>query len=480
LKNILILADGAVAKHFVAWVGRKRVADNRYYVTCFNPDATPEKLGTNITVIHADPTSFARIKRIMEDVRFAQVFIVMENRDDAHYALKNVRLVDEKVLTILLDQWDDGAIGRDESNVLVLNSAELLAAHLYDHLPNVPVIAQNVGLGKGEVMEVLVPFGSTYAYRHVGSILQRKWRIAAIYRKEKLILPTNATMIQPNDTLLIVGKPMVLEGIYRTVNRRIGEFPEPYGKHMLLLLDFRHDKKRAQRYIGEVTQLMERLEHLRLIIRILSPDDFGLIETIKALENDRIEVLVNYTDERVASVVEYDIQEYDVGWVWCSPETFQKPHICEMLWHIKKVVTLFGETPFAELERAVILMDAKEKMESISSTAFDAAASLGLSLCLCDFDPEGAFDEHAIVAEHYETLAQIFNTSVEMVRKIANPVREMFAMRDVLHIVPFDQALCRPSLPDLLRAEAMRWVMRSKRHPRLLVPYGAAEAVLEL
>ena len=53
----------------------------------------------------------------------------------------------------------------------ILNSDELLATHLYEHLPNVPVIAQNVGTASGEIMEVHVPFGSTYAFRHVGSIL---------------------------------------------------------------------------------------------------------------------------------------------------------------------------------------------------------------------------------------------------------------------------------------------------------------------
>jgi len=126
MKNILILADGSIAKHFVEWVGRKRVADNHYYVTCFNEGATPEKMGKNITLIKADPTSYARIRHIMDEVKFSHVFIVMQNRED-----------------------------------------ELIAASLYDQLPNVPVIAQNVGLGKGEIMEIHVPFGSTYAFRHV-------------------------------------------------------------------------------------------------------------------------------------------------------------------------------------------------------------------------------------------------------------------------------------------------------------------------
>jgi hypothetical protein len=261
MKNILILADGSIAKHFIEWVGRKRVADNKYYVTCFKEGATPEKLGKGITLIKADPTSYARIKHIMEEVKFSHVFIVMESKEDALYALKNIRLVEDKIRIVFVNQWDDPDVLKDEENVMVLNVDEMIAAHLYDQLPNVPVVAQNVGLGKGEIMEIHVPFGSTFAFRHVGSILQRKWKIAAIYRDKKQILPTNATTILPNDTLLVLGKPMVLDGVYRTINKRIGLFPEPFGKDLYLILDFRSDQEQAIHYLEESLYLLEKLEH---------------------------------------------------------------------------------------------------------------------------------------------------------------------------------------------------------------------------
>ena len=181
------MADGSIAKHFIEWVSKKRVAENKYYVTYYNEAVTPENMGKNISLIYADPTSFSKLRNIMNEVRYSNIFIIMENMEDAEYSLKNIRLVDDKVRVILVNQWDNDEIGRDEENITVLHSDELLAAHLYDNLPNVPVVAQNVGLGRGEIMEIHVPFGSTYAYRHVGSILQRKWKIAAVYRDEKQI-----------------------------------------------------------------------------------------------------------------------------------------------------------------------------------------------------------------------------------------------------------------------------------------------------
>ena len=181
----------------------------------------------------------------MSETKFSNLFVVMEDIEDARYVLKNIAIIKPKIRITLVNQWDDDKIGKDHENITIVHSDKLVSAHLYDQLPNVPLVAQNVGLGQGEIMEVHVPFGSSYAYRHVGSILQQKWKISALYREGKQILPDDTTMIRPNDTLLILGQPIVLNGVYKTINKRIGLFPEPFGKNLYLILDLRHDKKDA-------------------------------------------------------------------------------------------------------------------------------------------------------------------------------------------------------------------------------------------
>jgi len=475
MKNILILADGSIARHFVEWVGRKRVADNKYYVTCFNDGAAPEKLGKNINLIKADPTSYARIKHIMDEVKFSHVFIVMESKEDAAYTLKNIRLVEDKIRIVLVNQWDDPEVGRDEENVTVLNVDELIAAHLYDHLPNVPVVAQNVGLGKGEIMEIHVPFGSTFAFRHVGSILQRKWKIAAIYRDEKQILPTSATTILPNDTLLVLGKPMVLDGVYRTINKRIGLFPEPFGKDLYLILDFRNDQENAILYLEESLYMLEKLEDKQLFIRILYPNNFELIDKIKTYESDNVTISVCYDDRDITHLIEYDIQEYDIGLILSSIDAFSDDAIMETLYNMRKVVYLFGDQLLYNIKESIILMDDERKMESISSTAFDVSESLGLELCLCDFDPEGEFDTKKIISEHYETLAHIFNMDIHIRRKVSNPIRELAGMDNVLQIAPFEKELQKNNILKLLSTKINDFLLTTKKHPKLLVPYALGD-----
>ncbi len=476
MKNILILADGSIAKHFLEWIDKKRVAENRYFVAYYHEEVLPEKLGRNITLIESDPTSFSKLDKIMESNRYALVFIVMQDIDDARYTLANLQLIDEKSRIVLVNQWDEESVGEGLENVTVLHTDDLIAAHLYDHLPNVPVVAQNVGLGQGEIMEIHVPFGSTYAFRHVGSIVQRKWKIAAIYRNDKQILPNNATMIRPNDTLLVVGKSIVLNGVYKTINKRIGLFPEPFGSDLYLILDLRFDHDSALLYLKESIYLLEQLEEKKLYVRILYPNDFQMMDELKACERDNIIILTCYDDEDIKSLIEYDIGQYDIGLVLNSIERFEAEELKEVLYALKKVVYLFGDDLLYNVKEAVVLMESEnEKMESISSTAFDISESLELKLSLCDFDPEGDFESKKIIIEHYETMTHIFGMDIHIEQKIANPVRELGKMSDILQIVPFEKKLNRHHLLKLVSTRVQDFLLTTKNHPKLLVPYALSE-----
>jgi hypothetical protein len=472
MKNILILADGNIAKHFIEWVGRKRVAENKYYVASYKEGVIPKNIGKNISLINADPSSFSKMKNIMNDVKYSNVFIIMKEREDAEYALKNIRLIDNKIRIVLVNQWDDNEIGREKENVTILHSNDLIAAHLYGHLPNVPVVAQNVGLGKGEIMEIHIPFGSTYAFRHVGSILQRKWKIVALYRDEKQIIPTNATMIRPNDTLLVLGKPIVLDGVHKTINKRIGLFPEPFGKDLYLLLDFRHDQENAILYLKESIYLLEKLEEKSLFVRIIYPNNFALIDEIKQYESEKLNIFIYYDEENIKTLIEYDIQEHDIGLVLNSIKTFEAEDLKETLYNLRKLLYLFGDKLLYNIKSAVVVMDENEKMESISSTAFDISESLGLSLMLGDFDPEGEFTSRKITIEHYETLSHIFNMDIIIEQKVSNPIRELSAMEDILQIAPFEKELNTDNIIKFFSTKVKDFLLTTQKHPKLLVPFA--------
>ena len=447
------------------------MAENQYYVTCYTADTKPDKIGKNVTMIDADPTSFSKLNHIMEETTFSVIFIVMEDLEDVRYVLKNLALIKGRTRIILVNQWDDPKIGKGLENITIINSNDLIAAHLYDHLPNVPLVAQNVGLGAGEIMEVHVPFGSAYAYRHIGSILQRKWKIAALYRDRKQILPTNATMIRPNDTLLILGKPMVLDGVYKTINKRLGLFPEPFGKNIYLILDFRHDAKNALLYLKESIYLVEKLDNKALFVRIVFPNDFALLDELKTYESEKVTISICYKEEDVKKLIEYDIHEHNIGLVMNSIPTFEAGELKETLYNLKKLVFLFGDKLLYNIKSTVVLMNENQKMETISSSAFDISETLGLEMTLGNFDPEGDFESKHMIIEHYETMADIFNVELTIEQKISNPIRELSKMKNVIQIAPFEKDLNTDKFKRLISGKIPDFLLTTHKHPKLLVPF---------
>jgi bifunctional N-acetylglucosamine-1-phosphate-uridyltransferase/glucosamine-1-phosphate-acetyltransferase GlmU-like protein len=89
------------------------MGENKYYVAYYGESISVENISKNISLINADPSSFSKLKNIMSNVKYSNIFIVMENIEDARYSLKNIRLIDDKVRVILVNQWDDDEIGKD-------------------------------------------------------------------------------------------------------------------------------------------------------------------------------------------------------------------------------------------------------------------------------------------------------------------------------------------------------------------------------
>jgi hypothetical protein len=473
MKQILILADGPVARIFLEWIAKNRVTENHYEVVCYKQGMFPDKLSRSIPVVHLDPTSYAKLMGLMSKTRYSMVFIVMEEREDALYSLQNVRKIDEKMPVVILDSW--GAVDPAMGYTTIINGNQLLASHLYDHLPNVPVIAQNVGLGEGEVMEILVPFGSSYSYRHVGSIAQRKWKIAAIYRNKKQIIPTGATMIYPNDTLLVLGKPRVLDGIYKSINRRIGLFPEPFGKNLYLILDFETDKERALLYLQEAIYLTERLEKKSLYVRIVNPSDFALVEQLRREEREGVSILVCYDTSEINALIEYDIGLYDIGLVFNSIDAFEELGLMGQLFDLKKLVYLFGDRSLYDISESIVVITDEQEMESISATVIDFSESLGLTLHLCDFDPEGDFESKKSIVEHFETLSQIFNYEITVDQEKVNPVRKLKRLESIIQISAFNQKTKKRSILNYISTRVQDYLLTIQKHPKILVPTEVSE-----
>ena len=470
MKNILILANSEMAKHFVQWVGKRRINENEYYITCSNNHSdTPNNSINNFNFIDIDPTSLFRLKKIMYEVEFSTIYVVMSEKNEALVTLENIEKINPKVTIVFVSKWDDLVL--DNANVSIVNLNEILSVNLYEKLPNVPKIAKNIGLGKGEIMEILIPFGSSFAYRHIGAISHRKWKVVAIYRKEKQIFPNNATMLLPNDKLIVIGNPIVLEELYKRVNRRQGVFPEPFGKNLYLIIDMLQKKDDIDVEIEEAIYLKKLLPKTKLYIRFINIQDLNTLNEFRDLEEDEtIALMVNYKESEIFSDIDYDVSQLDIGLFLLSKELFFKNNYKKHLYGLMRPVYIFGNSSLYNIKKSIVLMGAETEMESLSTSVFDFSESLGLKLSLCNYNPEGDFDESKNIVEHYESLSKLYNFKITIEEKRVNPIRELMRHEKILHIAPFLKDTKSVSFIHYLTTKFAYYFLSIQKHPQLLIP----------
>jgi len=469
MKNVLILASGEMARHFVGWVGKSRIDTNHYYITCKREEVESEKREVdNITYLDIDPTSYMRVRDIMDNKNFVTIFIIMQERKEAEYAYKNVRMITARDLIVFVSSWRDMLF--DDDNLNIVNVHELVASNLYEKLPNVPIIAKNIGLGQGEIMEILIPFGSSFAYKHVGAIGHRKWKIVALYRKEKQLFVNNATMLQPNDRIIIIGNPLVLEEVYKKVSLRKGTFPEPFGKNLYLLIDLQQKKEDILIQVNEAIFLSNQLEESKLYIRLINVNNFEIISELRALQTDDIHVLVTYVESKNYYDIDFDISKYEIGIFMLDRTSFFKRKLKTYFLKYQRPIYLFGEKSIYNIKEVLILMEEQSVMESLSTSIFDFSESLNLEITLCDYSPDGDFQDTKQIEEHYASLSRLYNFKFKIERKRVNPIRELLERDVVLHVTPFSKEVKEFSIFNIFSTKHETYNMSIKKHPQLLIP----------
>lgn len=470
MKNILILAEGLSAEHFIKRINEKRTGDNNYTVVTPGEFAKPKKTIVDMEFLSFDPTSYSKLTELLNRTSFYIIFIVLDSENETKEVLHNIRIFNEKIIVYILDSWDAFEAQENTGYTQIFNINQLIGNRLFVNLPNVPKVAQNIGLFEGEIMEIMVPFGSSFAYRHLGSIPQVKWKITALYRDGKLVLPTAATMIHPQDTVLVIGNPHVLNNIYMRIRNKSGQFPEPFGKNLYVIIDMATDSENMINYIYESMYLKERLEDRELFIRVINPGDFNLLSKIKSLTSDTTHIMIDYNEVSIDSVVISDMQIFNIGLIFVSIETFANNGLATELQNLKKLIYIYGDAPLHSIDTSVILMTEEDEMESISSTSFYISETIDNDLLLCNFDPEGDFDSKRTIKEHYETISHATNYPITIEEKRVNPVRMLNIMDNVLQVAPFINGIELNSIFSIFSTKPNDHLLYDTKHPKLLVP----------
>ncbi len=235
--KIIIVGAGQVGKELI-----KRIK-KEWYITIIDNDESKLKQivefldsgALNRTVlIQGDGTSKLILKRAgLED---AKVFVACTGDDEAN--LEACRIAKEHNVPSIyaVSNHIDHDAWFEQEGIECINKAVATASLLERRISSGVVTATNIGLGKGEIVEVTILPTSMLVGYPVSKFTSRRWRIVAIFRNNKLLLPTKKTIIKPGDKVLIVGEPKILKHIVGLIRSGEAQFPIQFGAEEALLV----------------------------------------------------------------------------------------------------------------------------------------------------------------------------------------------------------------------------------------------------
>ncbi|MFA5462427.1 MAG: TrkA C-terminal domain-containing protein [Sulfurimonas sp.] len=465
MKKILIICDGEIAEHFINRIVDAHTSENIYYVVQTKHKKFPDANPSRFKFYEFDPTSLYKLANVLK-MDFVQVIIVMDNPLDVENTILNIRSMNKNLRIIVLNKWK---LKNEDPNIVLINSKEILSSRLLDYLPNVPVIAQNVGIGEGEIMEVLVPFGSSFVYKHIGVIEQKEWRIVAIYRNRKLIMPNRRRMIQPNDLLVLVGEPAVLRSVYRAIKRELGQFPEPFGSNIYIYLDMDLiDSKKIPKLIERAIFAHEKFGHT-LIIKIVNPNDIETIWKVKEYRSDNVVIDINYDSKNLKESFFNDIKIYHVGLVIVSNDVFKNDKMRTILYEAHVPVLKIAEKQLSSVKDTSIILGDNRDLEKIASTIFDISEKMNLNIELYNYMSEPQ-DAKEMVIEHYYNLSTIFSKTIKVLKESENPIKKLKHKEDFIQILPFNKKLTQKSFYSLLSTDSERLYHKLDGNHQIFIP----------
>ena len=434
MKHILLIAHGKAAKSFISRVMNTDLSNKKYHVVYYDEKSLPEEKSEQFLFYKFDPTSKSKLDSLLNAHDFHQVMLALSSKSDTQASYENIRASKPTMPIVLLDLWN---LEFNDANLTLVNAHDVLSNILSNYLPDLPLAAQNLGLGRGEIMEFRIPFGSPFTYRHIKNIEQKRWNIAAIFRENKLIIPTPKSMLKPNDSILTVGNPNVLKSVFKSINREFGQFPIPFGENIYCYLDMQSmNDKEIEKITNDAMLLHSNLNSNKLVLRVVNAKYSKMLNKLKSYDNASMMVELDFYEHGIESLMHSDMEHFIVGLIVTNNRFFNDN--LSLLKSLKTPVLKLGEGSIFNIKEAVIISNESEKIEKISSIIFDVSSQFKLDISIYEFEGDDR-DESQKVIEHFENLSKLFQEKVKVVKTKRNPIRELSHRENFLQFLPFDE-----------------------------------------
>ncbi len=199
-------------------------------------DINEEKLNSikhlpNVETIQGDASSILLWKKLNFDST-NHIVITVKDPDvsfEACRIARDILNIKDIPITIYLYNETKEELFNQCENINLIRPTSLVVGATVSLIEKNYKIATNIGLGKGEIIEVKILARSHLVDRKLKYIKSNKWRVAAIYRDNKLILPSGNQRLKIGDSVVLVGEPKVLENLANIFTKGIPQFPLQFG-----------------------------------------------------------------------------------------------------------------------------------------------------------------------------------------------------------------------------------------------------------
>jgi len=435
MKKVLIIVDGHIAAGLLNRLVQQDTSHSVYDIVYTNDAIVPKKHSDNFTFYKFDASSYTKLEFVMKKVLHNEILVVLSNKIDTLAVVDNILKIRPNNHFRVYNAWN---IVFNNKHIRNFDAVGILSNALIEQLPNVPVVAQNVGLRQGEIMEVNIPFGSSYAYRYIGSISQKKWKIFALYRNGKLVNVKPTLILKPNDIILIIGDPKVLLQVYSSMSKTHGHFPLPFGRNVYAYIDmYIQDDEDIKNSINKAIYLYERLKTKKLIIKIVRATTVESINKIKYklqnIKNCFIEF--DYTTYEQDDVLKLDKKRFDIGIVVLTRKLLDNKNISTQAQDIKVAILKATSFSVSKIKYTTVLLNNDKEYEQISPIIFDITTQLRHNLYLINSDPIGDKNRETLV-EHFNNLSEIYNQNIKVEENNKNPISQIKKNKNILQILP--------------------------------------------
>ncbi|NPA12935.1 MAG: hypothetical protein GXO45_02990 [Aquificae bacterium] len=215
----------------------------------------------DITLITADASSILTWKKLpLQSISY--IISTVRDFDITLEICRIAREVFELDIPILAFVYEEENLEKIEKyNVEIINPIEIVKSIVLSKIERNFKTAINIGLGKGEIIQVDILARSHLVDRKLKYLKPSRWRIAAIYRDGELIIPDGEERIKVGDKVVIIGDPKVLENLVNILLKGIPQFPLQFGENFATVYH-----KKYKRDFEETAYLKKNTKANKLLI----------------------------------------------------------------------------------------------------------------------------------------------------------------------------------------------------------------------